>query len=85
MKGNSWVIYATIALLFFIGFVFVFFSNKIREYYFEFYKQGIERTGFLTSWIDKYPNGWFFKFLGIIFIFFAIAITYIVFLKKSNM
>ena len=83
MRGNIWLICLIIVILVSVGLTFVSFSNQIREYYFRMYKQGIERTGFLTSWADKYPNPWAFKLFGLILILFASLIIATVFLKKE--
>lgn len=70
-----------IIFCFAIGIWFTFYSTKAREYYFKIYKDGIEKSGFLTSWIDKYPNPWFFKLFGILFLIVS-AILSAILIKK---
>lgn len=83
MKGNIWVLSAIIAVLFSIGFVFIFNSNAVRSYYFKSFKQGVDRTGLLISWIDKYPNLWFFKAFGFLIWLFVILLIVLVFWKRQ--
>lgn len=82
MKGNIWVISFVVLILLLIGFVFVFYTNKVRQYYYSYYKEGIKKTGLLTTWIDKYPGEWFFRLFGIISILFAILLITDVMRKK---
>ena len=82
MKGNIWVIYIMLLMLFSTGFIFVFYSKKVRNYYFKSFKRGIETTDMFTYWIDKYPKAWFFKLFGFASFAFGIAIIFIVFWKR---
>jgi hypothetical protein len=82
MKGNIWVLSIIIAGLFLIGFVFIFCSNIVRDYYFKSFKQGVDKVGLLTSWIDKYPNLWFFKAFGLLIWLFIILIIVLVVWKR---
>lgn len=82
MKGNLWVIFFIVVLLLSIGFLFIFYSDMVRNYYFKNFNQGVDKVGFFASWLDKYPNPWFFKVFGFLIWIFAIAIIFLIFGKR---
>jgi len=84
LKGNIWVASIVVLILFAIGFILVFFANSVRDFYFKNFKRGIETTGLLASWIDKYPEPWFFRIFGLISFAFGIAIIMIIWGRSEN-
>ncbi len=83
MKGNIWLLSVLILGLSAIGGVFIFFSDAVREYYFKSFKEGINKTGYLATWIAKYPNLWFFKAFGFLIWIFVALIIILVFWKRQ--
>lgn len=81
MKGNFFVHIVGILFFLVVGILFTFFAKQVREHYFKIYKEGIEKTGLLTSWIDKYPNGLVFRITGIIAIIISILLIVILIRK----
>ena len=64
-------------LLFAVGFVLTFFPNTVRNHHLKLYKEGAERTGFSSFWMQKYPSSQFFRFFGILAIGFGAVIIYL--------
>jgi len=84
MKSD--LIGVVVGLVFFLsaGIGLTFFANQAREYYFGMYRKGIENTGILKSWIDKYPGVWFFRTFGILALIASVALVMILIKKLSK-
>ena len=83
MKGNIWILLIIIAGLLLVGFVFIFYSDAVRDYYFKSFKQGVDKVGFLASWVDKYPSLWFFKAFGVATWLFVFLIIVLIFWRRQ--
>ena len=81
MKSNLLVLIGGIIFFSLSGVWLTFYSSRARELYYDYYKTGIRRIGFLTSWIDKYPEPWFFRMFGFVFLVVA-TVLIIVFVQK---
>lgn len=83
MKSDT--VITIVGLVFFgaTGIWLTFFSERAREYYFRMYRKGIEDTGLLTSWIDKYPSSFVFRLTGILALIITLLLIF-VFIKKIS-
>lgn len=84
MKANFFIHIIGILFFLFVGILFTFFAKQVREYYFKMYKESSEKSGFLTSWIDKYPKDQFFRISGIIALIISILLI-IVLVEKLQL
>jgi hypothetical protein len=76
--NNLVILWMVVIFMILAGICSIIFAKGIREFYFKSYRSGIERIGFLTSWIDRYPGPWMFRLWGVAAIGFAIAIIIII-------
>lgn len=81
MEGSIFILAIAILFFLFMGVKFTFFTEQVREYYFKMYRNGIEKYGFLTAWIDKYPNVWFFRLFGVLYLLVVILLVIILIRK----
>lgn len=67
-----------------LGIAFTFFPEPIREYYFRMYKNGAERVGVLTSWVDKYPGYLVFRTVGIAALIISVVLIILLIKRLQN-
>ena len=82
MRANVWIAGLVVLVLFCLGFALLFFTGTVRSFYFENFKQGVEKTGFGVPWLDNYPGIWFFRLFGLISITFGVAIIILILSPK---
>jgi hypothetical protein len=84
MKNSYLGISLIIMMLFSLGFIFIFYSDAVRSYFFESFKQGIERVGIFASWLDKYPSPLLFRIFGFLIWSFTFVIIFFVISKHQE-
>jgi hypothetical protein len=65
------------SVFFFAGIIFLFWTEKVRNYYLENYERGLSSSDNIFSrWKNKYPGLLFFRFWGAVSIGFSLLIIY---------
>ena len=74
MKANILIVFVAACFFLAAGIHLTFFTSQAHRAYSRMFRNGIENTGILLSWLDKYPGNWFIRLFGIICLSASVAL-----------